>query len=155
MRWLNPLTDEANDSVSFASSACLQYVSFKNPGPWHSCGCQLKQTICINTLADQVHLPMAHWLHWSSMCAATPQRFLKDSLRNMTKPEKLLLNPWSAVGMGGFTHQCLGGFLYHRTSTWTPGPRILHWNIVPQTWSMSSHHLSVHHAEIITSFLVF
>lgn len=34
-------------------------------------------------------------------------------------------------------------YMSQGTSTWTPGPRVLHWNIVLSPWSVSSAHLSV------------
>lgn len=41
------------------------------PGSWHSSGCQLTQTNCTNTFADQIyswHCTGTPWMRWSEQC---------------------------------------------------------------------------------------
>lgn len=122
------------DGLWFGVRELLQCnIPLGNPASWHSCWCQLTQTIRPNTLADQAHahgISKPHW-HWSTIwtvCAATPQRLLRNSLREMTKrwrfppgrenaPNPYLIrlhyHPLRAVGIKGFSFsETMFGWVY-------------------------------------------
>lgn len=80
---------------------------------WHSCGCHLTYTICLNTVVDQAYPLMAAGLICLTSRTLCPQKLLRNGSRDLTKSPRRP-NP--------------------------PDPNLIEhlWNMWEQVWSMEA-----------------